>query len=228
MANPAAPHGVQPVQTEDGNPYTGKANLYHIQSTDTLSYYVGDVVQAVTTTANGSTVGSDINGVPNITGFPRGVSVTAYGASGSAGVGAFIGVIVGIQVAPIGVGAGATQNNAVNLNNQFVPAAKNGQDYYVLVADDPNLLFEVQGSASLAATTANAVNANATFLPTVPGNINGPLSATVVDSFVTAAAAPFKVYGIPYRVNTVFGVNMPLLVKFNTHFFNAPTGTTGQ
>jgi hypothetical protein len=227
MANVAAPRGFLPVQTEDGNPYTGKANLYHIQSTDTLSYYVGDVVQAVTATANGSTVGSDANGVPNITGFPRGVSVTAYGASGSAGVGAFIGVIVGIQVAPIGVGAGATQNNAVNLNNQFVPATK-AQDYYVWVADDPALIFECQGSASLAATTANAVNSNATFLPTVPANTIGPLSASVVDTFITTNTAPFKVYGIPYRPNIVFGVNMPLLVRFNTHFFNSATGTTGQ
>lgn len=227
MANPAAPHGLNPVAYLNGAPWSGKANLYHIQSTDTLAYYIGDIMQAVTATANGSTIGSDANGVPNCTGFPLATSVTAYGASGSAGVGAFIGPIIGVQVAPIGVGVGPTQGQNINLNVLSVPAVKT-HDYYVWIADDPNLIFEIQGSASLAATAANAVDANATFLPTAPATAFGPVSATVVDSFVTAAAAPLKVVSIPYRVNVAFGVNMPLLVKFNTHFMNVASGTTGQ
>lgn len=219
MANPAAPHGLQPVQTLDGNPWTGKANLYHIQSTDTLSYYNGDIVQLVPAAgANGSTQGSDINGVPNITGYVRGTSVTAALP---------IGAIVGVQVAPIGVGAGQVQANAVNLNLQFVPTVKLN-DYYVWVADDPSLLFEIQGSATLAAAQATTVGENASFLPTAPANVQGPLSATVVDTLAVTATLPLKVYGIPYRVNTAFGVNMPLLVIFNTHQYGKPSpGTAG-
>jgi hypothetical protein len=227
MANPAAPHGLNPVAYLNGAPWTGKANLYHIQSTDTIAYYIGDIMQAVTATANGSTVGSDNNGVPNVTGFPLGASVTAYGASGGAGVGAFLGPIIGIQVAPIGTGAGNPQNNNVNLNLMSVPATKT-QDYYVWIADDPNLIFEIQGSASLNVTKSSAVESNATFLPTAPATTFGPVSATVVDTLVTAAAAPLKVVQIPYRVNVSFGINMPLLVKFNTHFYNVVSGTTGQ
>lgn len=219
MANPAAPHGLQPVQTEDGNPYTGKATLYHIQSTDTLSYYVGDVVQQVPLAgANGSTVGSDAQGVPNITGYTRGASVTATLP---------LGTVVGVQVAPIGAGLGATQNQAVNLNIAFVPAAKLN-DYYVWVADDPGLIFEVQGSAALAITTAAGVGLNASFLPTAPANVNGPLSATVIDTVAVTATLPLKIYGVPYRPNVVFGVNMPLFVMFNTHVFGKPSpGTIG-
>jgi hypothetical protein len=219
MANPNAPHGLQPVQTQDGNPWNGKATLYHIQSTDTLSYYVGDIVQLVPAAgANGSTQGSDINGVPNITGYPRNVSVTATLA---------IGAIVGIQVAPIGVGAGQTQGQAVNLNTQVVPTAKLN-DYYVWVADDPGLVFEIQGSSSLNAVQATTVGENASFLPTVPSNVAGPLSATVVDTLAVTATLPLKVYGIPYRLNVAFGVNMPLLVVFNTHQYGKPSpGTVG-
>jgi hypothetical protein len=219
MANPAAPHGLQPVQTQDGNPYSGKATLYHIQASDTLAYYNGDIVQLVPAAgANGSTQGSDSQGVPNITGYTRGASVTATLP---------IGAIVGVQVAPIGAGVGATQGNAVNLNQQFVPTAKLN-DYYVWVADDPDLIFEIQGSASLAPTAALCVGQNASFLPTAPANVQGPLSATVVDTLAVTATLPLKVYGIPYRVNTAFGVNMPLFVIFNTHQYGKPSpGTAG-
>jgi len=227
MANPAAPHGMCPVAYLNGAPWTGKANLYHIQSTDTIAYYIGDIMQAVTATANGSTVGSDSLGVPNVTGFPLGVSVTGYGASGTANVGAFIGPIVGVQVAPVGAGANNAQGQNVNLNVMSVPAVKT-HDYYVWIADDPNLIFEIQGSASLACTASNTVESNTTFFPTAPATSFGPVSATVVDTLVTSATAPLKVVSIPYRVNVSFGVNMPLLVKFNTHFLNVASGTTGQ
>jgi hypothetical protein len=226
MANPAAPHGLNPVQTGDGNPWTGKANLYHIQSTDTIAYYIGDIMQIVMATANGSTVGADTNGVPNVTGFTLATSVTAYGQSTS-GVGAFVGPIVGIQVSPAGVGVGNTQGQNVNLNIMYVPATKL-HDYYVWIADDPGLIFEIQGSAALNCTAANTVGSNATFLPTAPATVNGPVSATVVDTLVTTNTAPLKIVSIPYRVNVAFGVNMPLLVRFNTHVYQAATGTTGQ
>lgn len=224
MANPAAPHGLQPVQTGDGNPWNGKANLYHIQSTDTLSYYVGDIVQLVPSGgANSSTAGSDAQGVPNITGYPRAVSVTATLA---------IGPIVGVQVAPIGagVGAGASQGSAVNLNVEFVPATKLN-DYYVWVADDPGLIFEIQGGAALTVASSggtNCIGMNASFLPTVPANTQGPLSATVIDTMATTNTLPLKTLSIPYRPNTVFGVNMPMYVRFNTHQYGMPSpGTTG-
>lgn len=226
MANPAAPHGMQPVAYLNGVPWTGKANLYHIQSTDTIAYYIGDIMQVVTASANGSTVGSDANGVPNVTGFTLGTSVTAYGVSAS-GVGSFVGPIVGVQVAPIGTGAGNPQGQNVNLNVLSVPATKT-YDYYVWIADDPNLIFEIQGSASLTTTKVNTVESNATFLPTAPATAFGPVSATVVDTLITTNTAPLKIVGIPQRVNVAFGINMPLLVKFNTHFYNVATGTTGQ
>jgi hypothetical protein len=115
------------------------------------------------------------------------------------------------------VGVGNTQGQNVNLNQMYIPAVKL-HDYYVWICDDPSTLFEIQGSASLNCTAANAVSANATFLPTAPATVNGPVSATVVDTLVA----------IPYRVNVGFGVNMPLLVRFNTHFLLSSTGTTGQ
>jgi hypothetical protein len=217
MANPLQPHGLQPVQTQDGNPYTGKATLYHIPASDaTFSYYVGDIVSLAAT-------GSDINGVPDI---------TLTGTRGATYAGALplpVGAIVGIQVAPIGVGAGASQGNAVNLNTQFVPINK-AQDYDVLVADDPSLIFEIMLNNTATVTPAATVGMNVGFIPTIPANVNGPLSATVasVSNIGTSNALPLKVMGLPYRPNVGFTANVPLFVTFNVHQYGKPTpGTTG-
>lgn len=216
MANPLQPHGLQPVQTGDGNPYTGKANLYHIPATDaTFSYYVGDVVSLAAS-------GSDVNGVPDITlTGTRGVSYT-----GAAPLP--VGAIVGIQVAPIGVGAGNSQGQAVNLNLQFVPVVK-AQDYYVWVADDPSLMFEIM-CGTVIASAAGAVGLNVAFTPTVPANVTGPLSATITSGApAVTATLPLKIVGLPYRPNVqLLGANTPLLVYFNLHQFGKPSpGTLG-
>jgi hypothetical protein len=220
MANANAPHGMQPVQTGDGNPYTGKGTLYHIQSTDTLAYYVGDIMQMVPAAgANGSTHGSDALGVPNVTGFAAG-AVTTY-------AGAFIGTITGVQVAPIGAGNGNTQSQAVNLNISFVPATKLN-DYYVWIADDPSLTFEMQSDATVLAN-ATTVGMNAGFTVAAPANANGPLSGTVLTgaSLAVTQTLPLKVVGVPYRPNIVLVSNyVPLLVRWNEHFFLSNTGIT--
>src|SRR6266404_2887063 len=171
MANPNAPHGLQPVGYTNGAPWTGKANLYHVQSTDTLAYYIGDIMRIVPAGgANSSTVGSDALGVPNVTGNAAGAIAVFNGQ---------LGPIVGIQVAPIGVGTpGGSQNQAVNLNILYIPATKL-QDYYVWIADDYNLEFEIQSDATVLAN-ATTVGMNAGYTVAAPATVNGPLSGTVL------------------------------------------------
>jgi hypothetical protein len=204
MANPNAPHGLQPVQTGDGNPWTGKGNLYYIPAADAFAYYIGDVVQL-------SNVGSDANGVPSITGYTIGTPVTSTLA---------VGVIVGFQVAPIGVNAGGmVPSNNVNLNISYVPATK-AVAYYAIVADDPGLVFEIQYNNSTTLTPATTVNFNVGFTPTAPGTVTGPVSGTVGSGLATTAGLPLKVIGLPYRPNVDFTANTPLLVRWNNHQYN--------
>jgi hypothetical protein len=221
MANPNAPHGMQPVGYTNGAPWTGKANLYHIQSTDTLAYYLGDIMQVVPSAgANSSTHGSDALGVPNATGFAAG-AVTAYAP--------FIGPIVGIQVAPIGVGVpGGTMNSSVNLNVSYIPATK-ANDYYVWVADDYNLEFEIQGDNTTTLTAATTISENAGFTVAAPAATFGPVSGTVLTtgSLAVTQTLPLKVVRLPYRPNVDFTAYTPFIVRWNMHFFSAPTGTLG-
>lgn len=217
MANPLAPHGLNPVGTLDGNPWNGKANLYHIPSSDGLAYYIGDIVKSAST-------GSDVNGVPDVTRAANGANGATNATVKNRGV------IVGIQVSPVGVGAqNLTAANAVNLNQTFVPATK-ANDYYVLVADDPNLLFEVMGNNTVTVTAGATIGLNATYIQGTPvaGDV---VSRTVVDLTTTVPATtntfPLKIVQLPYRPNVDFTANTPLLVTFNTHELKGDTGSTG-
>lgn len=216
MANPNAPHGLQPVAYTNGAPWTGKANLYYIASADTLAYYIGDIVQFTNTT--------DANGVPGVTGFAAGAVTTAAAA---------VGPIVGVMVAPIGTGAGNPQGQNVNLNVLNVPATKT-YAYYVWVADDPNLVFEIQANNTGNMTGSAVVGFNAGFTQAAPATTFGPVSGTVLTagatggSITTTNTLPLKIIGLPQRVNvTAFGANCPLLVRWNTHYFTVSTGVTG-
>lgn len=217
MANPNAPHGLQPVQNSSGVSYSGGANLYWIPSSDGLAYYVGDPVTTI-----GTTSGADANGVVQVKRAANG-AVTAQQLRG---------VIVGVMAAPIGVGAGAVQNNAVNLNVQYVPATK-ANDYYVLVADDPNLIFEIQGdnATTLAANTGaggGTLFGNAGYTQAAPGSVNGPLSGTLLTtgSINTTSTLPLKIVGLPFRPNVDYTANTPFLVTINTHELGHGPGTT--
>lgn len=220
MANPNAPHGFQPVAYINGAPWNGKANLYRIPSTDALAYYIGDLVTTI-----GVTTGGDVNGVPDVKRAANG-AVTAQQLRGA---------IVGIQVAPIGVGAaGAGQNNAVNLNVMYVPATKTN-DYYVLVADDPNLVFEGQGdnTGTLNMATGGAgstpiMSSNCGYTQAAPATTTGPLSGSLITtaSFATTNTLPLKVLSLPYRVNVDNTANTPFLVQINTHELGHGPGTT--
>ena len=217
MANVNAPHGMQPVGNTSGVPYSGGANLYWIPSTDALAYYVGDLVTTI-----GTTGGSDTNGVPQVQRAANG-AVTSQQLRG---------VIVGVQVAPIGVGVGKTQGGNVNLNVSFVPATK-ANDFYVWVADDPNLVFEIQGDNAGTLNPATGAGGgtlfgNAGYTQAAPSNSNGPLSGSLLTtaSINTTSTLPLKIVGTPSRPNVDFTANTPFYVMINTHELGHGPGTT--
>lgn len=220
MANANAPHGCQPVAYINGAPWTGKANLYRIPAADTNAYYIGDLVTTI-----GVTTGGDAVGVPDVKRAANG-AVTSQQLRGA---------IVGVQAAPIGAGApGAAQGGAVNLNILYVPATK-ANDYYVWVADDPNLVFEMQGdnTTTLNMATGGAgstpiMSSNCGYTQAAPGTTAGPVSGSVVTtaSFATTSTLPLKVVNVPYRVNVVVGgAYTPFLVIINTHELGHGAGT---
>jgi hypothetical protein len=152
---------------------------------------------------------SDTNGVPG---------VVLGGATG-----AIVGTIVGV-----GRYEGLIANPN-NLNVIYYPAGGDGNTnpWYVMVADDPNIIFEVQdsgnGGTPLAASNIGD-NANL-----ISGTGNGFISGWQLDpsTAATTATLQLKIFGLVRTSDNAFGNYAKVLVKINNHVYGTGTGTAG-
>ena len=231
MANANKINGFSPIGYLSGAPYTGAARMYAIPTADTTaSYAVGDIVRS-----RGS---SDAFGVPYV------IKIPAAEAS------AFVplGVIVGIRVADPGVSLQAT---ALDLATNYIVAGTRTAVRYVMVADDPNLLFEAfVGSAGIVQASARknfgiasyysaadqtyAIDQNASVTTLTPGS---PYSNVVLANVNTTSTLPIQCLGLSQIVNNntitttaADSAYARVLCRFNYHEFGyavAP-GTQGN
>lgn len=198
MPNENRPTGLTPVATINSGTYSGQARLYAIAPTVVLGFAIGDPV--ITDTANGA----DPEGVPAVT----------LGAA----TGPLRGVIVGI----------ADQKGAMakvdNPNSTVRPAAAQSKWWYVMVVDDPDVIFEVQEVGTGTPLTAADVGLNTNL---VLGANNGFVSGWTMDNAVEAVTATLQVriLGLAQRPDNAFGQYAKYLVKINSHELAA--GTAG-
>lgn len=192
MANSIGPRGFVPSRYLSGSAWNGGMNVYFIPAADTNQFCVGDAVKSAAV--------SDANGVPGVT--------------KAAGTDTVRGVVLGVFVSS--PGAQSLQAVGLDLTTQGIPATK-GRDYYVMVVDDPDVLFELQDDG-LAALTATAVNKNASFTVTAP-TAPQQNSASVLNtaSVAVTSTLPLRLFGLVQKPNNNFGVNAVWLVKFNQH-----------
>ena len=198
MANVNRPGGLKPVSYLNGAPYTGQARLYSVPVNST-AMYIGDPV-----TLSGS---ADTNGLAGI----------SIGVAGSA----VMGVVVGFIVAPPGVSLVATN---IDLTIRSIPASATVVQY-ALVADDPNLIFEIQDGQTVA-TAVTDIGQNTNFL-IAAGATTYSDSGTVTAATLTAGTTSnLKLMGFTQRIdNTPGAAYAKLLVKINNHVYGAGTGT---
>jgi hypothetical protein len=206
MANVSKPKGLVPVGNLSGAPYNGQARIYYVPVGNATALYVGDPVTRLT--ADG-----DTNGIPSV----------AIGVAGSA----ICGVIVGVLPTYPGVSLVGT---SIDLTRRSLAATTAG---YVLVADDPNTLFEIQeGNGTAGATgtalTVSAIGNNANFV-VVAGGATYADSGTVLDNATEATTATLnlKIMSLAQREDNAFGNYAKWIVKINNHQYGAHTGTAG-
>lgn len=195
MANVTRIAGLSPVQYLNGAPWNGQARLYYIDSTDTNAFAVGDPV-----VLSGS---ADTNGVPSITLASAGSSNTVTGAL--VGMGDYEGTIAKVS----------------NPNSIILPATKT-ISYYAMVADDPNIIFQIQEGGTATALTAAAVGTNASLLT---GTNNAYVSGWTFDNntVATTVALQLKLLGLVRKSDNAFGQYAKWLVKINNHTYAAAT-----
>ncbi len=148
-----------------------------------------------------------IAGSADSDGVPTATRATAAGA------GRITGVVVGFEpnatLNAVGYGAASTA-------------------FYVLVADDPALLFEIQEDAVGGALAATSVGLNAD-LVAGSGNNSTRLSGFQLDSSTAATTATLqlRIVGFAQRVDNEIGANAKMLVAINLPTETGAVGSTG-
>lgn len=158
MANINAPFGLRPINM-NGTPYTGQLTLYNVPSSLGTAVFIGDPV------------------IPTGDGDAYGVAGVTLATAGTSNF--LIGSVVSVVNGPA-AGANATvpitQNSTI-----YRPASTNG---YVLVADDPNVLFAIQEDSVGINLAATDIGRNISLVSGAGSTVTGA-SGWMLDSSVT-------------------------------------------
>jgi hypothetical protein len=156
MANVDNPKGLVVSMQQLAASYTGAVNEYYIPATDSTAVFIGDAVKLA-----GS---ADSRGRPSVA------------RVATPGTDVIVGVVVGVspvlpenRTAPSGTGRDSLLYREAST------------EAILLVADDPNLMFEVQEDSVTSTLAATDVGLNAN-LTTTAGDTNTGLSKIELDS----------------------------------------------
>lgn len=189
MANVDAPRGFKPVRYMSGAPYNGAANAYSTATGDNTAIFIGDpVIISGTAQTIGGVIYQDVD----------------QAATGDV----VVGVVVGVD--PV-LGSGA------NGRDSAVHRLASTQRI-VYVADDPNLLFEIQEVSGGTALTANDIGLNANFV-VGSGNATTGLSGVELNNSgeATTNTLDVQIVGFQNRPDNEVGEHAKWLVRINRH-----------
>jgi hypothetical protein len=205
MASTATPYGLRAINLIGGQVFAGSFREIQLSTNNTNAIYNGDIIQLTSA------------------GNPQSLTATPT-AGTTAGI---VGVCVGVRY----VTPGLNQPQYA----QYCPAGAISAGYtqvFIRVADDPDALFQVQGSAAFGTLTngaAGAVGKNAAL-----GNFGGSTSTgnssvnlvvgTNGASLANTATLAMRV--VDYVEETANDAYPDLIVKFNfgTHSYYLATG----
>ena len=198
MANPNNARGLIPVQHISGAPYSGPGNLYHVPAGYAVALYLGLPLVA--------TGASDANAIPTVQ--------VATAAGGAYTIGPMMGIADGGEPT-----TGITRDMVV-----YHPASTL---QYIHVADDPDLIFEIQEDSvggSIAMATAGTKNAD--FIAGAGSTTTG-YSGWMLDSSTINTTATLQMRllrGVHRADNEMASANAKWLVKINLHSLRNATG----
>lgn len=205
MANTNRPNGFSPVKSLVGGGQF-QTNVYAIPTDASNTYAIGDVVM--------SRASSDANGVRFIQKWGGATTTSALP----------LGIIVGFVTPGVGT---SLQGISLTLEKQYLGLSAGTQ--YVVVADDPYLVFEAQFDstaivvADLSKNAAVTVTANQTTLSTA-----APYSSMVLTGPAVTATLPIRLLGAVQRQGNEVGAYVKVLCKWNYHEYGITPGASGS
>ncbi|MGI0135098.1 MAG: hypothetical protein ACREBW_09100, partial [Candidatus Micrarchaeaceae archaeon] len=196
------PTGLSPIKYLNGADWDGLGNLYYLDSTSTNALYPGDPVKLV--------AGLDAAG-----GLPT-IDLATAGSTA-----------VGVAIA-IGANRFGPYVDPTNLTLLNAPETK-AKDYFVLVIDDPNVIFEIQENSSSggnAALTYTSATKNANFVYAAPA-AGAAYSGVQLDVTTVAATSTLnlKLLGPSPRPDNALGYYAKWQALLNNHSYR--TGVAG-
>ena len=190
MANVNTPFGFRPVKHLTGAPYNGQANIYEIAAGDAANTFIGDLVKMADDAATDY--------------YP---TVERAGTSGEVTSGLLVGAIVGFVIPTA---------TAPNLDVPIYRVASTKR--FALVADSPDLIFEVEDGATVATPIAS-IGLNTGFMATAGSTTTGLSNmVTGTTAATTTNSLPLQIVGMVNRPdNERAAAYQKLLVKINQH-----------
>lgn len=203
MASVSRVNGFRPVKHITGAPYNGQANLYFLDSGNSDVVMVGDVVKLAGSSR-----------------APSGAPTVARHAGGATE--AAVGVVVSILFT--GVGDTSNVPPVTSLDTPVYRAASTNR--YVLVADDPTVVFEAQCNGAF---VVGDVGQNAEVDVTAGSTSTGASGMSIdIGNKGTTATLPLKIVGFPNRPdNQTSDSYFNAYVVINNHQLKGGTGTDG-
>lgn len=203
MAYADAPFGFIPRRYISGAPYNGASNLYWVDSSDATALFIGDpvMIDGTSNTAQVKVAG----GGTFAAGMLEGVTRATAGATNKV-----VGVVVGVMAS----------------DRDSAPYRAASTERVVMVADDPNLVFEVQADEAVA-TTSVGQNSNIVF--THSGSTATGQSGAEADGTVAAGATnQLAILGFTNDPkNEANAAGNRLLVQFTLHQRASAGGIVG-
>jgi hypothetical protein len=203
MANTTRTNGFRPVKHLNGSPYNGQVNIYEIVVGDGTLTNVGDLVKADSGTATDA--------------YP---TCVRHGTSGEVTSGLALGVVVGfLPVTPGGSMNGANPSAPV-LDVPLGVSRAASTKRFALVADSPDLIFEVMDGGTVPCTLTLVGN-NTGFMATAGSTVTGASGMTTgTTTPTTTNSLPLKIMGIVKSPdNESAAAGQRLLVMINQHYY---------
>lgn len=201
MANTSRINGFRPVKHLNGSPYNGQCNIYYVASA-TDEILVGDVVKLGGTATTSGIPTADICGATDVP----------------------VGIVVGIVNSKLDPD-GKLSTGSMTLDVPSVSQIAASAAGYILVADSPDIVCEVEAANGTPAVTDIGLNAS---------HANGARTAATYTSpayldfgtEATTSTLNFNILGMARRPDNEMGASVKLLVRFNVHQYGS-VGTTG-
>lgn len=203
MANTSRINGFTVVKHTNGSPYNGQANLYYVASASD-EMFSGDVVKLA-----GS---ADANGIATVD----------LAAAGDVPVG----IVVGVMHSKFDPAGKLTSGSTALDSSAVLPKIAVSGAAYVLVADSPDIVCEVEagnGTPAVEDIGLNVSHANGTRGATT--SVNPAYIDMATEA--TTSTLNFRLLGFSPKVGNEVAASAKMLVGFNVHQYGS-VGTTGK